>query len=87
MFTKCRREIPPLQGWEDVNIHYVEIVHHTFDYDTENMEDAIAQFENDMNNGNLDFSDGEVMNSSYDVSEGEWIDTEVIVRDMYQFFA
>lgn len=50
-------------------IIYNETVTHWFHIDAESEEEAEAEFNRQVNNGEIDFSDGEVTDSSIEVVE------------------
>lgn len=52
-------------------IIYNETVTHEFFVEAESEEDAEAEFKYQVNNGEIDFSDGEVTDSSLEVYEME----------------
>ena len=52
-------------------IVYNETVTHWFYVDAENEEEAEAEFNRQVNNGEIDFSDGEVTDSSIEVVEND----------------
>ena len=55
-------------------VTYVEKLIHTFYVDANNEEEAQEVFEEDLMQGNVDFSDGEVSDTEYKLEElGEYI--------------
>jgi hypothetical protein len=55
-------------------VHYKETLVHTFYVDAEDEESAKEAFEQDMMDGRVDFSDGEVTEAEYTLEEfGEYI--------------
>lgn len=52
-------------------VHYTETLVHTFYVEANNEEEAKEEFEYELQEGKVDFSDGEVSEANYTIEEGD----------------
>ena len=55
-------------------IDYKEVLHHTFYVDAATSEEATAEFNRQVGAGDIDFSDGEVVDTAINIEEVNEVD-------------